>query len=111
MESGMSERKKLAQQLRSICLPDREWGDELTLKAAADMLEAEGWQPIESAPKDGSSILAYFPRALETGKPYLGEVWWRRDWMGPFSDGLESSARLDLCDPTHWMPLPSPPAV
>ena len=63
------------------------------------------WQPIETAPRDGTKFLVL-------GGPYLGYVipvvvdavfdegaWWpnQSDWMdGPL-------------EPTHWMPLPPPP--
>jgi len=66
------------------------------------------WQPIETAPKDGSSVLAYAPLSTDphrADKPYriLPMRWdesqcWRTDIM-PF-------VRFS---PTHWMPLPAPP--
>lgn len=60
------------------------------------------WKPIETAPKDGTEIVA-----LVSGVPYIvswtthgkqhAEPWWRdREGYG-------------LTEPTHWMPLPDPP--
>lgn len=62
------------------------------------------WQPIETAPKDGTKILLGCPAS----RGYSGVVekcywhkwdngkgkWW--DWVTPDK-------------PTHWMPLPTPP--
>lgn len=75
------------------------------------------WQPIETAPRDGSPILAYNPligvystafTTRWTGEPdevgYEGFPcgFWN---MGP---GSYPFGRWD-CRPTHWMPLPEPP--
>jgi hypothetical protein len=66
------------------------------------------WQPIETAPRDGTRILVYDPSESEGG-PVLAaywsdSVWWQDAWMvwDCRSDGWQVS-------PTHWMPLPSPP--
>jgi len=56
------------------------------------------WQPIETAPKDGTIIIV--------SAPAVGAARWSRfrdiegywEW---FSGGT--------CDPDYWMPLPSPP--
>lgn len=61
-----------------------------------------GWQPIDSAPKDGSAILSIVGDKIPVvcwwckGDYYSG--WWRGD----------AGYRIY---PTHWMPLPDPPAV
>jgi hypothetical protein len=61
------------------------------------------WQPIETAPKDGTLILLY-----RDGHHVLG--CWRED--GYWSDDIElffgtEYARENV--PSHWMPLPEPP--
>jgi hypothetical protein len=63
------------------------------------------WQTIETAPKDGTSMLAVvdgYVRVIAWGKtshlPWIG--WCIAD------RGIED---FDLCTPTHWMPMPSPP--
>ncbi|WP_367079153.1 DUF551 domain-containing protein [Luteitalea sp.] len=69
------------------------------------------WQPIETAPKDGTPVLVYFP---EIG---VWEVRWSTD---VFDDGFwcvsdnkfeDRPLRGWIENPTHWMPLPAPPAV
>lgn len=78
-------------------------------------MDRDAWQPIETAPKDGTPILVY---GQPERHPNL-QSWFERptrivaawepldeafcivggDWMGPF------------VAPTHWMPLPVPPAL
>lgn len=70
------------------------------------------WRKIETAPKDGRDVLLYSEIWEET----LGAVQiasWDRDegWIFQSAldiDGLDD----DVADygPTHWMPLPPPPA-
>lgn len=58
------------------------------------------WQPIETAPKDRSVLLAAW---VASGPYYVREVGWWEEADGGFwsfpSEGV----------PTHWMPLPEPP--
>lgn len=71
------------------------------------------WKPIETAPKDGTHILAF--RALIgirytnlTNPPTV--VHW---WDNPGEEGFYTSVNeLEPQEPfraTHWMPLPEPP--
>ena len=57
------------------------------------------WQPIETAPKDGTPILAYNNRMVL-------EVWYSVPW-GKFV--VSETGGSNLISPTHWMPLPKPP--
>lgn len=57
------------------------------------------WQPMESAPKDGTHILAF----TEFGVLIIH--WMKEDY---FRDGAEASW-FPARRPTHWMPLPEPP--
>ena len=65
-----------------------------------------GWRPIETAPKDGTLILAY---ARRERKPHIRVTWWRtaKDGAGYIGWG-EFNERY--WPPTHWQPLPDPPA-
>lgn len=58
------------------------------------------WQPIETAPKDGTSILGFeggapLPMRWLDGYWQLDYLWWRED--------------DNLVDPSHWMPFPPDP--
>ena len=70
------------------------------------------WQPIETAPKDGTQILL----CQENWGPWVG--WWgthdggRDDWwfLDPSVDSRDKlNCWLLTSGPTHWMPLPEPP--
>jgi len=69
----------------------------------------EGWQPIETAPKDGTRIWGWFPHRQEcfalswAFNEYDEDVNWTLD--------DEESACRTHGKPTHWMPLPAPPAT
>lgn len=70
------------------------------------------WQPIETAPKDGSSILAWGPHAHGRNIPGCVIAEFRR-----WADGTqfwevghsETKSFLSGSPLTHWMPLPTPP--
>lgn len=78
------------------------------------------WQPIETAPKDGSFVMLHVPKGLESGAVTVGAYYncrgernedgrfakgWWDGWLGMDADIVSS-----WCEPTHWMPLPPPPA-
>ena len=72
------------------------------------------WQPIETAPKDGTRILAFGKTAAEIGGPstfpqieaasFCGES----DYPG-FEWEIAGGGYANWMAPTHWMPLPLPP--
>ena len=73
---------------------------------SAQVQDVAGWQPIETAPKDGTIILlfggAYHPfpgywelRRFNPTRPWVSVV---------------NESRLYEHVPTHWMPLPAAPA-
>lgn len=62
-----------------------------------------GWQPIETAPKNGTVILIF---GVYVGYPIQHVVEWRKGrWKVDTEDGWWGV----VVDPTHWMPLPNPP--
>ena len=92
---------------------DREFRRARRRRARRGDLAVSGWQPIETAPKDGTTILIYrrMPPWHVRGSAYWfigsdGSCGW-------ISRGLVAHGRspgeLGLSEPTHWMPLESPP--
>lgn len=69
------------------------------------------WQPIKTAPRDGTIILVYLPwphksyrvrqasyGGQNSNKPNQWYIYFNR-----------SDARYIDIEPTHWMPFPNPP--
>ena len=88
------------------------------LTEAADALEAGPWMPIETAPKDGTPVLLWFPCELGAWNP----GGWRGAWSHvddqwvihtPMKtpDGRAIVASRIPQQPTQWMPLPAAPAA
>jgi hypothetical protein len=79
----------------------------LTEYIRADLVP--GWQPIETAPRDGSEILVSDGEAVEkVSWAYVsnsGSVGWL------INVNVDSGFNYydQFTDPTHWMPLPTPP--
>lgn len=73
------------------------------------------WRTIDSAPKDGTWILAIVAGDWKPGVPYAPNVvkWGTSaDWGGWPSGWLaEDDGELIAAHFTHWMPLPNPPAT
>jgi len=70
------------------------------------------WQPIDTAPKDGTVLLLYDAGDDIPGKPVImvgyynklrqEQKFYRSAWMPVYIDHIQLS-------PSHWMPLPDPP--
>lgn len=54
------------------------------------------WQPIESAPKDGTTVLVWSPT-------HGAFVAWNK------GHGWHTEPGVYVRRPTHWMPIPEPP--
>lgn len=65
------------------------------------------WQPIETAPKDGTAILTY-----RSGK-IMAVAEWLQDRLAQSAMVKEGcwcvSDGMIIIGVTHWMPLPKPP--
>jgi hypothetical protein len=68
------------------------------------------WQLIETAPKDGMPVLVVWDGIVGEAH-YCGDEDTRDPgwWWANTSPGDYHAERLSP-DPTHWMPLPPPPA-
>lgn len=63
------------------------------------------WHPIETAPKDGTRVIAYSLGLVGTSR-------WADRFAAQYGDTAAGwySEQLDRRhNPTHWMPLPEPP--
>ena len=58
------------------------------------------WQPISTAPKDGTSILIFEAQVCTAGVVRVSR--WRNDTIPSGWAGAENA-------PSHWLPLPLPP--
>lgn len=67
---------------------------------------ASEWQPIETAPKDGTIVLLYIP--WMSGYDVVSASWGYASWCLTQAGTRCESADADG-SATHWMPLPEPP--
>ena len=72
------------------------------------------WQPIETAPKDGTRILlAHHQNKYENLPPLIWVIdgQWGANWRtgDDYQPHWHHDRKLRLVSPTHWMPLPEPP--
>jgi Lar family restriction alleviation protein len=68
-------------------------------QAAAAWNQRSTWQPIETAPRDGTKFLAWDGEEL---------IAWRYEGRWIYGQEMESPY-LTHWSPTHWQPLPIPP--
>ena len=77
------------------------------------------WQPIETAPKDGTAIwvllggqpfIGYYDpdRLRKAGEWFVKASFRRRVREGGLPDDIYGTYRFGV-EPTHWLPLPDPP--
>lgn len=70
------------------------------------------WQPIETAPRDGTRIDLWGRNLLhyaKRGERIVNVDWGTvRDWMGCEREDWRHG-RGEGFRPTHWMPIPAPP--
>ena len=58
------------------------------------------WIPVtERLPEKGVNVIALGSRGGVYTAKYKGSIYWHK-----------LNARNHMCEPTHWMPLPEPPA-
>jgi hypothetical protein len=64
------------------------------------------WQPIESAPKDGTKVLLF---GESDGMGCISVGWYEDISQAANPDDEQGYWCSDLATETHWMPLPAPP--
>jgi hypothetical protein len=60
------------------------------------------WQPIETAPRNGSWVLVWWPSVTDVA--FVGYM-----VNGEWRAATDGSRWPSLSAPTHWMPLPEGP--
>jgi hypothetical protein len=68
------------------------------------------WRPIETAPLDGTRILATWKGTWEKGGPHIEVVEWvdgEDDGRGYWVYSYDGDGPTEA--PSHWMPLPAKP--
>lgn len=105
--SNLSELRAEITRLDKV-VPDYAWSNAAkALLAITDRLEGENekrkWQPIETAPKDGTKLLGFW------ADPSYGHVieTFKFEWGGHCING----AHDEVIPPQYWMPLPNPPRI
>lgn len=83
------------------------------------------WRPIETAPKDGRHILLLQAGHTDDYPTRVVNAFWGDKFAGYSADNPDNYAWLNwhegfeyteggvlwaTVEPTHWMPLPAPPA-
>lgn len=68
------------------------------------------WQPIETAPKDGTRVLLGRAEWVEIGRWLANSRAYRGAPLGTWMDDADNGGPEGHDWPTHWMPLPPPPA-
>lgn len=71
-------------------------------------MSSDKWQPIETAPKDGTWIMIYEPYG---GGQNVDLTHWIASWgdYGHDEGWIDQDDALVTRNPTHWQPLPTPP--
>ncbi len=78
-------------------------------------MQSSLWQPIETAPKDGTWLLVYETNDSDGYQPTIHVVHWGiREWDGSGKTWVTMALgpnpdTYDADRATHWMPLPEPP--
>ena len=92
----------------------------LAALAVGDEGIREGWQPIETAPKDGTPIILFWPnipagakamRSVDKRYTGISVGWFEASEYGVgFINKGDRVVPVNQDDCTHWQPLPTPPS-
>lgn len=92
------------------CQQQREAADAALLASE----RARAWQPIESAPKDGTLVLVWLSDCDDEDRAFycLGETRVSAGWswqQGKLRPAVGLMLPVVTVRPSHWMPIPDPP--
>lgn len=80
------------------------------------MARMSDWQPIQTAPKDGTWVDLWAVDWNDNGKRIPNCIWddkWLTfifpDYFPALDDCVDVFVKDDEYVPTHWMPIPEPP--
>ena len=93
------------------------------LWAGAESLGADGWHPIETAPRDGETMVDLWIEGPEVSRIETRCVWatrdpdypemvgphWRTEGFGFVCDDFDEETYEGPSGPTHWRPSPARP--
>lgn len=92
------------------------------IEEAGYVINEQKWRDIASAPKDGTAVLLYGRHVVDappgaSRQVKAGDHWWSIAlfdvWRPPEDGGrcwvFAKDGQHTWSDPTHWLPLPSPP--
>ena len=92
----------------------KETGENLKADTSVQKMHKSAWQPIETAPKDGTIIDVWLGDCSEDDRCFYCSGETRRSPSWAWHNGkFRPCGGLNIptfVQPTHWMPLPSPPA-
>lgn len=79
---------------------------EVTIIPPGGLVAGNFWQPIETAPMDGTEIILFYPHMSDglvtAGYFHVAQDDYESHWYADLVNGGASP-------PTHWRPLPEPP--
>ncbi len=109
----MDELRKLERALEVDIVPPTDWAADVLRRAISAL--AQAWQPIATAPRDGTPIRVYADWLAHPDFNVTGsvEAYWQDDegWIGAVWESGGDVWVTQVLDPppTQWMPLPPPP--
>lgn len=77
------------------------------IEALRAKLAATAWQPIDTAPRDGTPILTWSDGCTENEACMV--MWWTAEKADRCGFGWEAYEVSHMLAPEFWMPLPAPP--
>ena len=119
LRAALAIRREITEQSAALMREPHEftnlWREqEAAFNAVAAILDehetTEQWQPIETAPKDGTHVWAFWPATYTNDNAAQTETWFAprivregECWQSAFEEAADDNS------PTYWMPLPEAP--